>query len=205
METLLGVRAAPGGSHPGRGTRNALIRLGASVYLEIIAPDPNQPEPREPRWFGTDSTSNARLATWAARSADLDDLRRRAANGGVQLGEVRTGSRRRTDGVMLSWRFTDPGIVAADGIVPFFIDWGPSPHPAHTLSEGASLVGLRAEHPDAPSVTQILRAVGLSMPVTQGTESTLIAVIDGRHGCVELRQASGQPAMRPIEDAGGVD
>ena len=41
LEKLLGVRAAAAGQHPGRGTRNALLRLGEDSYLLIDGPDPS--------------------------------------------------------------------------------------------------------------------------------------------------------------------
>lgn len=187
IEKLLGVRAIAGGQHPGRGTRNALIALGPTTYLEIIAPDPEQPPPKVPRAFGLDALKTSRLVTWCVNGRDLERLRDEAMRNGVRLGEVRSGSRRRPDGVQLSWQFTDPSTVMADGIVPFVIDWGESAHPAHTATKGATLVSLRAEHPDAQAVSVMLRHLGLDLPVTQGQSPALIAVIEGPRGRVELR------------------
>src|SRR5688500_19999478 len=90
IEKLLGLRAIAGGQHPGRGTRNALIALGPTTYLEIIAPDPEQPAPKEPRPFGLDTLKQPRLVTWCASSRDLERLRGEAIRKGVHLGEVRS-------------------------------------------------------------------------------------------------------------------
>jgi hypothetical protein len=143
IEKLLGVRATPGGQHPGRGTRNALVALGPATYLEIIAPDPEQPHPQSPRPFGIEGLKHSRLAAWAAKGVDLEGLKKEAAGKAVRLGEVIDGSRRRTDGVLLSWRYTDPRTVLADGLIPFFIDWGDSPHPAQMAAQGPALISLR--------------------------------------------------------------
>ena len=187
IEKLLGVRATPGGEHPGRGTRNALVALGHDAYIEIIGPDPQQRGPAQPRPFGIDQLTSPRLVTWSARESDLAGLSKRAAQAGVQLGDLAAGSRRRPDGVLLSWNYTDPRTVVADGIVPFFIDWGKTPHPAASAVQGGALVDLVAEHPAPDGVAKALRAVGLNLAVRSGQHPALRATIDTARGPVELR------------------
>jgi hypothetical protein len=161
--------------------------LGPATYLEIIAPDPEQPAPDAPRPFGIDGLKESRLVAWAAKGADLERLRDEAARKGAALGEVTSGSRRRTDGVLLSWRYTDPRTILADGLVPFFIDWGRSPHPAQAAAPGCSLIALRAEHPDAQRVQRLLRELRIDLPVRSGAAPALVAIIDSSRGRVELR------------------
>lgn len=187
IESVLGVRATPGGQHPGRGTRNALLSLGPGTYLEIIGPDPEQPTPAQPRPFGIDDLKEPRLVTWAAKGKELEQFASEAGRGGVKLGDVISGSRRRADGVVLVWRYTDPRTVVAGGIVPFFIDWGKTPHPASTGTRGASLIGLRAEHPDSEQVQKALGRLGLDLRVHPGPRAALIATVSAPRGRVELR------------------
>ena len=106
---------------------------------------------------------------------------------GIPLGKVAPASRRRPDGVELAWHSTDSQAVVADGIVPFFIDWGQSPHPAQSAARGATLVALRAEHPDAKNVEKMLEKLGLALPVRTAARAALIATIDCPRGRVELR------------------
>ena len=187
LEKLLGVRATAGGQHLGRGTRNALIALGPSVYLEILGPDPDQPKPAHARWFGIDDLEAPRLAAWSAKATNLDKFASEAAKRGVNLGAVSSGSRQRPDGVTLTWRFTDPFTVVADRIVPFFIDWGQSPHPALSAAKGCTLIDFRAEHPEPNQVQQMLQQLGLDLPVQAAARPALVGLIAGVHGEVELR------------------
>jgi Glyoxalase-like domain len=187
IEKLLGVRATPGGQHPGLGTRNALVALGPTSYLEIIGPDPEQPKPAGRRRFGIDDLKAPRVITWVAKGKDLEALSAKAVAHGVALGAVIPGSRKRPDGVVLSWRYTDPNTVVADRLVPYFIDWGNSPHPSATAARGATLVALRAEHPDAERAQKMLDALGLNLRVQKGSAAALIATIDSPRGRVELR------------------
>ena len=187
LEARLGVRAAHGGSHPGRGTRNALIALSDFSYLEIIGRDPDQRDVGSPRWFGIDALSAPRIVTWAAKHPNVERLVAEAARSGLSLGRVASGSRQTPDGVTLRWQYTNPDALIEGGIVPFFIDWGTSPHPASSSPRGPMLLSLRAEHPEPGRVEHALSAVGVTLTISRASQTSLIATLNTEHGEVELR------------------
>jgi len=187
IEDLLGIRAVIGGSHPGGGTRNALISLGPTTYLEIVAPDPAQDDFQGERIFRIDELSAPMLVTWAAKADDIDRVATTGIGDGETPGASLAGSRRRPDGVLLAWQYTDPSTVLLDGVVPFFINWGKAPHPAASAPVGARLRALNAEHPDPDGVRRAFAALGLEIPVTAAPEPGLIAIIESPKGTVELR------------------
>lgn len=186
LSITFGVRAVPGGRHPDWGTRNALFALGDDVYLEIVGPDLEAPAPEAPRPFGIDDLSAPRVATWAVKGRSLDALVVEARSSGIDLGEVHRRTRRRPDGALLGWSMTASTAPRADGIIPFFIDWGVSPHPATTSPRCGTLVGLRARHPEAAQVRAMLKSLGLDLHVESGEAARLIATIETPRGRIEL-------------------
>jgi hypothetical protein len=106
---------------------------------------------------------------------------------GVPLGPVMAGSRQRPDGVTLAWTLTDPGVASGVTLLPFFIDWADSPHPAATAARGPLLVSLRAEHPRPDLAREPLAALGLDLAVDAGPRPALVATLRTVSGVVELR------------------
>ncbi|MDF3298538.1 VOC family protein [Streptomyces tropicalis] len=162
-----GVAPAAGGAHVGLGTRNHLVSLGGSRYLEIIGPDPAQPPPRDARPFGVDGLAAARTVTWAIRPPDLDAAVATARARGYDPGEVREMSRRRPDGTLLRWRLTD-GAGHPTGLVPFLIDWGDSVHPTASGLPVTWLLELSATAPDPDGLRPLLSAVGAGLRPARG-------------------------------------
>ena len=153
LRERLGVPLAPGGQHPGWGTHNRLLRLDGGVYLELIAPDPSQPEPKAPRPFLLDdATMRARLKRrphlvhWLVRA---DDLERELRGLGYLPGAVTPMTRG-----SLRWRITVPtgGRPAGDGLLPSVIQWDVpmSEHPTARLPDaGVTLAALTVRGPRA--------------------------------------------------------
>ena len=186
VEARLGVRLTPGGSHPGLGTRNALLRIGSRVYLEVVGPDPEQTPPPGGLWLARGAAPLPALVSWAARCSALQDLA--AGEGGPLLGPVRSMSRTRPGGDRISWTLTMPrDPLPRHGIVPFFIDWGKTPHPCTGLpDEGVSLAKLRARHPDPEAVRADLGRVGVELAVESGPPGLEAVLQTPERGAVTL-------------------
>jgi hypothetical protein len=155
VEEQLGACPTPGGQHVAMGTHNALLKLGPRAYLEVIAIDPDAPQPARPRWFALDEpemqallAARPRLITWAVRSESLANACARVPD----LGEIVSMSRGD-----FHWKIAVPetGSLPWGGILPTAIQWIPSdegavPHPCDVLEEsGCELVRLQLSHPAA--------------------------------------------------------
>ena len=183
-----GIKAAIGGSHPGRGTRNALMAFQRRRYLEIIAPDPAQsPESLK---MNLTALAEPRLIGWASASTDLDALAKRLQQRAQQYTGPVDGSRIRPDGRKLAWRtLALAAIFEQDGAdpIPFFIQWSAeSAHPSQDSPSGCNLRGLVIEHPEADNVRSTLAHAGIDADVRQAKSCRLIAALDTPNGRVEL-------------------
>jgi catechol 2,3-dioxygenase-like lactoylglutathione lyase family enzyme len=185
VAATLGVRPTPGGRHPGLGTRNALLDLGAGAYLEIIGVDGEAgAAPDGPRPFGLDHLAGPRLAAWAAKADGIDRRVARARAAGYDPGPVQPLSRRLPDGTELRWRLTFPGPDAVE-LVPFLIEWADdTPHPSTTSAAGCRLVSFTGAHPEPDAVAPVLRALGVELAVQPAASAALMAVIEGPGGTV---------------------
>ncbi|HZI56266.1 MAG TPA: VOC family protein [Verrucomicrobiae bacterium] len=189
VEERSGVRAAFGGVHPGRGTRNALLALGPRRYLEIIAPDPQQagsPASKEIWAARLNAFQVPRLIGWAVHTDDLSATAQKATSAGIAMEAPRNGSRARPDGKVLRWKSfglkEDYG-----GVLPFFIEWDrDSVHPAQDAPAGCKLLQFSAESPSPKQVADDARKLGLSFNTTQGKKPVLHARISGKKGEFEL-------------------
>ena len=198
VRETLGVSPQVGGEHPRMGTHNLLLRLGDSMFLEVIAPNPTAPAPARPRWFALDSLtplSPPALSTWVVRTTDIHAA---VAASSERLGKVEPMSRG-----ALNWLITIPedGSVPLNGVGPAMIEWHTGFHPAANLEDKQlSLARLDIYHPNPDRVSSLLQSLELDVPVSvvpapHGTMPGLVAHINTPHG---LRTLPPAPAPRSI-------
>ena len=190
LESLLGVKLAPGGKHARMGTHNRLLGLGDNFYLELIAIDPDAVAPGRPRWFGLDRTDlpadRPRLIHWVARSGDIEADAAHSAEPPGEILPMERGDYR--------WRITVPadGSLPGDGLVPTLIQWDVPFHPAGRLPDaGCRLMKLEGFHAQPARVRTALDKLGLGArldvhPCADGELSQLVAYLKTPRGLVEL-------------------
>ncbi len=186
VEDHTGVRAAFGGVHPGRGTQNALLSLGERRYLEIMAPDPAQPDATDPLLLYLKKLSEPQIVGWAAHPGDLGSFAKKIRDAGVAFKGPSPGSRKRPDGRVLSWK----NLTLKDdrgGLLPFFIEWSAdSKHPSEDAPRGCRLDSFAAVSPNSDGLLQVLKTLGVEMSVVRGEKERLLAKLSSSKGSFEL-------------------
>ena len=184
VEQHTGVRAVFGGVHPGRGTRNALLTLGSRRYLEIIAPDPQQPG--QGLALQLKSMNEPRVFNWAVHTNDIAATAKRVAAAGFAINGPNDGARARPDGRTLRWKSfslkDDRG-----GLLPFFIEWSrDSLHPSEDAPKGCTLKQFVVRSLSTQELEKLSQGLGLNVSVERAADPGLSAIVMSLKGQVEL-------------------
>jgi len=180
-----------GSRHDYMGTHNHRLQLGNSVYLEIVALDPEGTQPRRPRWFGLDNhekvrsdwNEGRRLRGWVASTETIDSVL--SIHGAIFGDKVSLPASEPT------FAFTIPkdGSLPLDGAAPSIIDHrGDSSYVASIPDPGARLRSLTLEHPDPTGIEALYRDLTIDYPpvIVQALKIRYRALIETATGLKEL-------------------
>jgi glyoxalase-like protein len=134
MKRDFGLGSVPGGRHPGWGTGNRIVPLGAS-YVELLAAvDPVEAGRSDLGQALLEAVAEGdRFLGWCVATEDVEGV---AARLGLP---VSAGSRERPDGSVLRWRSAGLERALAEPSLPFFITWD-VPDELHPGRDGADHV-----------------------------------------------------------------
>jgi hypothetical protein len=197
-ERTLGVTPGPGGQHALMSTHNRLLKIAtaqfAQAYLEIIAIDPDAPDPPAPgrvRWFGLDDPAQQarihdtpRLVHMVARSTMLDMHRWGLITVGHKPGDPVNLSRPTAQGD-LRWQMLvrDDGGWDCGGALPTLLQWQGT-HPTQAMAESGITLRQLTLHGVPERARQVLRLRGVAVLAEPGP--ALRAVLNTPLGDVTL-------------------
>jgi Glyoxalase-like domain len=181
----LGIRAIRGGVHPGAGTQNALLSLGERRYLEIMAPDPLQPDAADAG--NLRMLKRPALVGWAEHRDHLDEFAGMLHAAGVDYVGPVPGSRQRPDGSVLNWKSL-PLKEDEHGNLPFFIEWSASTvHPSLDSPKGCGIDSLQITTPNPTSLGALSKTLDLDVAIGQSKVPHLMAHLHGPAGSLTLQ------------------
>ena len=167
FEADTGVALTVGGAHPGIGTANLLASLGDGVYMEFMGPDPALDPPQG---LGTRLAAQGapRIGGFAARSGDIGATATAVEAAGIAAAAPTAGSRAAPDGSVIAWTALFTAGHGYGDQVPFFIDWGATPHPSTTSARGLELISFEVVHPEPNRLSDLYACIGVSVEVAGG-------------------------------------
>ncbi|WP_420332844.1 VOC family protein [Roseibium sp.] len=191
VRTCLDLDVPFGTRHLYMGTHNHRLQLGKTVYLEIVALDPQGTPPPRARWFGLDDQKKVRedwdngrrLRGWVASSKSFD----RVNSGDRQI----FGEEVALPFDAPEFAFTIPadGGLPLNGAAPSLIDHRDDPTSMSEIPDlGADLVSITLEHPEPDRVTALYERLSIDTPpvVVKGLELKYRAAIATPSGPKEL-------------------
>lgn len=186
VQNCLDLEVPFGTRHDYMGTHNHRLQLGNSVYLEIVALDPEGTEPRRPRWFGLDNQEQVRsdwdqgrrLRGWVANTEAIASV--------VSTHRAIFGDEVPLPTINPTFDFTIPtdGSLPLDGAAPSIIDHRGDPTSMASIPDlGARLRSLTLEHPDPAAIEA---PIGGPPRIIQAPEVRYRALIETPTGLKEL-------------------
>jgi hypothetical protein len=180
-----------GGVHPGEGTRNSLMSLAENTYLEILGTDPAQPATN----LSTElrDLAGSGLYHWAVGGLALEIVRQKALAAGFEGSGMVTGGRSLPNGARLTWNLFGLRNHGLGALVPFFIDWMDSEHPAKMAPRGGRLVKIEVVSPVAERLRALYGIFDLDISVASGPVPGFQATVASRKGQQILRMCDPVP------------
>lgn len=191
VRNCLGLDVPFGTRHEYMGTHNHRLQLGNSVYLEIVAHDPEGVEPGRARWFGLDNQEQVksdwnrgrRLRGWVANTNAIAPVV--SAYGAIFGDKVPLPAESPT----FDFAIPKDGSLPLDGAAPSIIDHrGDTSFIASIPDLDARLHSFTLEHPDPTGIAALYRELAVENPpvIVQGPEVRYRALIETPAGLKEL-------------------
>ena len=171
IQDFIKAKFLAGGKHPLMATHNRLIKLQNSLYMEIIAADPNASLARNPkrknRWFSLDSSATQKRLSRAPQPlcwvVAVNNIEQTSMHCGYNPGNVIEMTRGD-----LKWKITvsENGELPESGVLPILIEWPNGKHPTKTMPESNMfLEKLNLFHPHPNEIKQILSKLNVNGPI----------------------------------------
>lgn len=183
---LTGVEPVSGGKAPGRKLpHNAILSMGGGSYLEVFCPARTG---MTGGWASTVADGQSHVVSYAVHVKDrFKQLLKRIAATDLTHTDPREMGRVKPDGVALNWELMKIAGSSFDNVLPFYIDWlDSSPHPSKSSPSGVEIEELLVAHPQAESVSDIYRTLGIHSQVIRSNRSSINIYLNSPKGKVLL-------------------